>query len=245
MEPRTSKLDRTTAMALAATEYDRCTALLRSLRSEDWSRPTACPAWDVRQMAAHMLGMVEMVASVPELIRQQVITARRGGETDALTQLQVDERADWSPERIVERFAARGPKAAQGRRRFPGFVRARTMGSERVNGADEPWTFGFLFDVILTRDPWLHRTDIAAASGCALELTPDHDGVIVGDVVDEWADRHGKDFTLTLTGPAGGHWGVGVNGPMITLDAIDFCRVLSGRSGTVELDDLMSTAVPF
>ena len=39
------------------------------------------------------------------------------------------------------------------------------MGLERVNGADEPWTFGFLFDVILTRDPWLHRTDIAAATG--------------------------------------------------------------------------------
>ena len=65
MEPRTSKLDRSTAMALAATEYDRCAALLRSLQPEDWGKPTACPAWDVRQLAAHMLGMVEMAASLP------------------------------------------------------------------------------------------------------------------------------------------------------------------------------------
>ena len=64
-------------------------------------------------------------------------------------------------------------------------------------------------------------------------------------MVDEWADRHGKDFTLTLTGPAGGHWEVGANGPTMTLDAIDFCRVLSGRRGTVGIDDLMSTEVPF
>lgn len=245
MEPRTSTLDRTTAMTLAATEYERCAALLRCLRPEDWDKPTACPAWDVAQMAAHMLGMVEMAASVPELIRQQVISSRRGGGIDALTQLQVDERANWSPERIVERFAVRGPKAAQGRRRFPGFVRRQTMGSERVNGADEPWTIGYLIDVILTRDPWLHRTDIAAATGHAMEITADHDGVIVADVLAEWADRHGKDCELTLTGPAGGHWQLGVNGPTITLDAVDFCRVLSGRRGTVGIDNLMSTEVPF
>ena len=99
--------------------------------------------------------------------------------------------------------------------------------------------------MILTRDPWLHRTDIAAATGRELELTADHDGVIVADVVAEWADRHGKDFTLTLTGPAGGQWAVGVNGPIITVDAVEFCRVLSGRSGPVGLDELLSTEVPF
>ena len=249
MEPRTSKIDRTTAMALAAAEYDRCTAMLRSLSPDDWTQPTACPNWDVRQMAAHMLGMMEMVASVPELIRQQLLSARRGAAsgvtgTDSLTDLQVSERADWAPNRIVDRFARRGPKAVAGRRRMPGFLRKQTF-SELVNGAEEPWTYGFLFDVILTRDPWLHRTDIAAATGRALELTADHDGVIVADVVAEWADRHGKDFTLTLTGPAGGRWDVGLNGPSITVDAIEFCRVLSGRRGTVGLDQLLSTEVPF
>jgi uncharacterized protein (TIGR03083 family) len=58
-------------MRLAATEYQRCAELLRSLDSRGWAAPTACPAWDVRQMAAHMLGMVEMAASIREGSRQR------------------------------------------------------------------------------------------------------------------------------------------------------------------------------
>ena len=69
--------------------------------------------------------------------------------------------------------------------------------------------------------------------------------VIVADVVAEWADRHGKDFTLTLTGPAGGSWKNGENGPVLTLDAVDFCRALSSRTVSVTLDDLMNTEVPY
>ena len=60
-------------------------------------------------MAAHMLGMAEMAASIRENVRQQRKATRAGGVyIDALTQLQVDERADWTPERITARFAARG-----------------------------------------------------------------------------------------------------------------------------------------
>jgi hypothetical protein len=91
----------------------------------------------------------------------------------------------------------------------------------------------------------MHRLDIAAATGRRAELTADHDRVIVADVVAEWADRSGKDFTLILTGPAGGQWTVGVDGPVLELDAIDFCRVLAGRPGTVGIHDLMSTEVPY
>lgn len=246
MTPRTSALERSTALRLAATEYQRCAALFRSLRPEDWTARTECPDWDVRQMAAHMLGMVEMAAALRENIRQQVKTAHAGGGIDALTALQVAERADWTPERITERFASRAAAAVRGRRRFPAVVRNRTIPEkQRVNGAEESWTFGYLVDVILTRDPWMHRIDIARATAAKLELTPDHDGVIVADVVAEWADRHGKDFDLVLTGPAGGRWAVGENGPSLELDAIDFCRVLGGRRGSVGLDTLMSTEVPY
>lgn len=45
----------------------------------------------------------------------------------------------------------------------------------------------------------MHRLDIAVATGTEPRLTAEHDGVIVADVVAEWADRHGKDFELTLT----------------------------------------------
>jgi uncharacterized protein (TIGR03083 family) len=251
MNPRTPALPRPLALRLAATEYDRCAEAFRSLEPAQWAAPTDCSAWDVRQMAAHMLGMVEMAASMRENIRQQ----RKAGRTvaqsgglyiDALTQLQVDERAGWAPERITERYQARAAKAVAGRRRAPAFIRRRTMSQlNELNGALEPWTFGYLIDIILTRDPWMHRLDIAQATGTPLRLTADHDGVIVADVVAEWADRHGKDFTLTLTGPAGGSWKNGENGPALTLDAVDFCRAISRRPVSVTLDDLMNTEVPY
>lgn len=73
-------------------------------------------------------------------------------------------------------------------------------------------------------------------------LTPDHDGVLVADVVDEWAARHGQPFDLTLTGPAGGHWSVGADGERLTLDAVEFWRALSGRAPA---DGLLRTSAAF
>ena len=247
MNPRESVLPRPVAMRLAATEYGRCAEMFRSLSPAQWAMPTDCPAWDVRQMAAHMLGMAEMAASIRENVRQQRKATRAGGVyIAALTQLQVDERADWTPERITARFAARGPKSAAGRRRTPAFVRRRTMPVlQEMNGVREPWTFGYLIDVILTRDPWMHRLDIAATTGTKPHLTAGHDGVIVADVVAEWAGRHGKDFELTLTGPAGGTWQAGANGPSWTLDAVDFCRAVARRPASITLDELLNTEVPY
>ena len=99
MNPRESALPRPVAMRLAAAEYDRCAEMFRSLNPAQWAMPTDCPAWDVRQMAAHMLGMAEMAASIRENLRQQRKATKVAGSggvyIDALTQLQVDERADW------------------------------------------------------------------------------------------------------------------------------------------------------
>jgi uncharacterized protein (TIGR03083 family) len=35
--------------------HDRLMALLRGLNAEDWQRPTACPLWSVKDIAAHLL----------------------------------------------------------------------------------------------------------------------------------------------------------------------------------------------
>ena len=244
-EPRRPALDRSTAMQLAATEYDRCVAQLRSLTPEDWTKPTDCAGWDVKAMAAHMLGMAELTASVLEMRRQMKSARQRGGEPiDALTAIQVETRRSLPPVEIVKRFAAAGPKAARARRRTPGFVRRRVDPELQPvgDGSHEPWTFGYVIDVILTRDPWMHRIDIAQATGRGLKLTADHDGVLVADVVQDWADRHVQPYDLTLTGPAGGHWSAGTGGPELELDAVEFCRIVSGR-GTGE--GLLGTRVPF
>ena len=242
--PRTAHLPRDTAMRLAASEYQRFLDLLRALGPAEWTRPTECPGWDVRAIAAHALGMVEMAASIRENSRQLKLARRRGGAfIDALTSLQVDERQHMTPQQITSRFAARAPKAARARGRTPGFIRRRAMPDlQQVGDRDEAWTIGYLIDIILTRDPWMHRADISRATGAGHVLTAEHDGVLIADVVAEWGTRHGQPYRLHLSGPAGGAWESGDGGPLIETDAVEFCRLLSGRS---HADGLLATEVPF
>lgn len=242
---RRPQMDRALAMRLAAGEYERVADLLQTLSPTDWEQPTDCPAWDVRAMAAHILGMAEMAASMRENMRQNWLAHRRGGLfIDALTSVQVEKHQSQSPEGIVYRMAAIGPRAAGGRKRTPSFIRGIRIPIDQVVGdTTEPWTFGYLIDIILTRDPWMHRVDISRAIGRPMVLTPEHDGILVADVVTEWASRHGEACTLILTGPAGGEWSFGHgSGPRLELDAVEFCRILSGRApGT----GLLSVQVPF
>ena len=239
---RSAALERAVAVRLAADENDRFLAQLRRLAPAHWTRPTDCPSWDVKALVGHVVGMGEMAASLPEQMKQMRAAAKADGVmVDALTALQVAKHVDNTPEQVVNRYAVIGPKAAKGRKRTPGFVRRRTMPwPQAVSGVEEKWTVGFLVDVILTRDTWMHRIDLARAVGQEPELTADHDGVIVADVVAEWAARHGRPCTLRLTGPAGGTWTFGTGGPEITEDAVEFCRGLSGRG-----EPALGTEVPF
>jgi uncharacterized protein (TIGR03083 family) len=241
--PRGAALDRDTAYRLAATEYERIVALLRELDAENWSRPTACPGWDVQAMAAHVLGMAEMAASVREMARQQRLAGKAGGGIDALTAVQVREHADLGSPAIVAALEAAAPRALRGRRRLSRVVGRIKLPEEQVNGPiPEFWRIGFLLDVVLTRDVWMHRVDVCRATGHELELTPGHDGVLVADVVAEWAQRHGRPYRLVLTGPAGGRWSSGTGGEELELDAVEFCRVLSGRGSGA---GLLEQQVPF
>src|SRR3954465_5001004 len=214
--PRKPALERNLAMRLAATEYERFTEQLRTLTPQDWKAKTVCPAWNVQAMVAHVIGMAEMSASVPETVRQMRAAKKAGGLfIDALTDLQMRKHVHRTPAELVALSAKVGPKAARGRRRTPGFVRNRSMGQQPVESTGtvtEAWTMGFLTDVVLTRDTWMHRSDIALAVGRDMNLTADHDGEIVADIVAEWAQRHGQPCSLTLTGPAGGSWTFGTAG---------------------------------
>jgi hypothetical protein len=100
---------------------------------------------------------------------------------------------------------------------------------------------GYLMDCIYTRDAWMHRIDISRCTGRALRLTADHDGRIVADVVAEWARGHGQPYRLTLSGPAGGSWSNG-DGEAHALDAVEFCRIVSGRAPG---SGLLAHEVPF
>ncbi len=200
----------------------------------------------MRAVAGHVLGMAQMIATVPELARQQLAAQNGAKKTgavmiDVLTALQVTKNAALSSAEVVAAMHAVGPKAARRRRRMPAFIRSRTMpGTMAVGDAQEQWTLGYLFDIILTRDPFMHRIDVGRATGIPMHATPEHEGVIVDDVVREWADRHGRAYALDLSGPAGGTWGGG--GEEIQMDAFDFCRSVSGRRPAA---GLLAEQVPF
>jgi uncharacterized protein (TIGR03083 family) len=242
--PRPPALERVVGMRLAAAEYDRFLALVRGLQPADWARPTECAGWDVHAMVGHVLGMAEMAASLREQCRQLTKAMRADGVfIDELTALQVAKHRRDTPEQLVARYARVAPKAVRGRRRTPGFVRRRTMPvPQSVGGAMEQWTLGFLVDVILTRDTWMHRIDLCRAVALQAALTAEHDGLIVADVVREWAGRHGQPCALILSGEAGGSWAFGTGGPSLELNAVEFCRLVSGRG---EAEGLLAVQVPF
>lgn len=232
------------AATLAATEYDRFLETLRGLGRDDWSRSTDCPGWDVHDVTGHVLGMAELAASLLEQRRQMRAAARAGGSgIDALTAVQVAKHHDDLPDTLVERFADVSPRAARSRRRTPSFIRRRPMSApQQVGKSEEIWTIGYLLDVILTRDTWMHRIDVCRAVGAEPRLTAAHDAVLVADIVAEWAARLGSPHALTLTGPAGGTWSTGTGGPELRMDAVKFCRRLSGRGGVGGVEGIL---VPF
>ena len=233
------------AMRLAAAEYDRLLALADDLGADDWAQPTDCAGWDVRAVLGHLLGMLELQADPEERARQiktaAETAARTGGlRLDAMTALQVREHAHLSTDELKRALHEAAPAGLAARRATTAGQRAAAY-SPGLPG-EGPWTVGYLFDVIHTRDPWMHRIDICRATGRKAVLSAGHDGRILADVVADWASRHGQPFTLTLTGPAGGSFRAGESGPQLDLDAVEFARILSGRG---RAPGLLATAVPF
>src|SRR5579862_2116693 len=196
------------AMRLQAQELECTLAALRSLDDADWSAATDCPAWDIRAMYQHVLGACEAGASIRETVRQlrrgRAYRKQHGGPIEAgLSAVQVRDRSDLTGTQIVDRLAAVAPKTVRGRARTPALVRHHAKMA--VDGpVHETWRLGYLIDTIYLRDLWMHRIDVAHALGRPVDLSADHDGRIVADVVAEWARRHAQPFVLELTGPAGG-----------------------------------------
>jgi uncharacterized protein (TIGR03083 family) len=224
-------------VALAA--YERLLGVLEGLTAEDWHRDTECTGWDVAAMVGHVLGASAGCASVREMVRQQLWGARHardfgGNALDATNDLQVRDHADLSSEERLAALRDLAPAAVRGRLRLPGLLRRVRVpldqGGSTAPGMPSHLVLGHLMDVIYTRDTWLHAIDVSRATGTP--FVPDHavDRRIVEDVVVEWAGRHGRPVTLHLTGPAGGRFVTRDPGPELTLDAIGFCRILSGRA---------------
>jgi uncharacterized protein (TIGR03083 family) len=241
---------RTDAADVATRAYDDLITLLETLQDDDWRAPTECPAWNVSDMVGHVIGNAESSASKREMLRQNLYGLRHardhgGNAMDAYNALQVEEHAALTPAERVAALRTLTAGAVRGRMRTPAFLRAvsapvKSNGS-MVEGMPHKANLGHLMDVIYTRDVFMHRIDISRAVG--RELSPgENDGRIVEDAVGEWARRHQQPVEVVLTGPAGGKFVQGSGGPRIEMDALELCRVLSGRAPG---DGLLATKIFF
>ena len=70
-----TRIDHDEAMQITAVENRKFGDLMRSLRQDQWSTQTECTRWDVRAMAAHVVGSAASQASPREFFRQ-----KRGGK---------------------------------------------------------------------------------------------------------------------------------------------------------------------
>ena len=240
----------TDARQVATQAYESLLSLLEGLAPSDWETPTECAPWTVADMTGHLIGAARACASLREMARQQLWGRRHRGEfdgndLDAVNALQVRDHADLIPAARIETLRAASRPAVKARMRFPLPLRpirvplAQT--GSTADGMPSSLSLGHLMEVIYTRDAWLHRVDIARATGTTLDLGL-ADSRIVEDVVAEWAQRHGQPFTLTLGGAAGGAFSQGAGGTEIDLDAVEFCRVVSGRAPG---EGLLATRVLF
>jgi uncharacterized protein (TIGR03083 family) len=229
---KATRIARPEARVIAEEEWARFADAASSLTPGDWTKQTDCTAWNVRQMVLHVLGSGYAQASVRQFIRQL-----RGGLplnkqidshhwVDGMNEFQIRERDYLSNEQIVEKLRAIGPEAVRGRWRTPPPARYVPL----PFGPPIGWVpLKYLLDVGFTRDVWCHRIDLHQAINQPMALTADHDGRLLADIVQEWADIHGQPFELVLEGPAGGKFTQGVGGERVEIDAIDFIRVVSGR----------------
>lgn len=233
-------LKRDEAMTMSAEELSRFIALIGTLAEEDWHKQTACSLWTVKDIvahqAAHVVGFTSFRSFASQLnpARLRPYLKRGMSMLDAWNQSQVDLRSAHSPADLVAEIRDAAQRSLRGRGRIPGFLRAPAL---PLPGLDQPRSMGYVFDVTYTRDMWMHRYDICAATGRSMPMDAKHDGRMVALIIRDLAQKaqrglHGRSALLEVTGIAGGtyHLGAGTSpAATITLDVPTLCVLTSGR----------------
>jgi uncharacterized protein (TIGR03083 family) len=229
-----TRIDHDEAMRITTVENQKFSELMASLSATQWSTPTECTLWDVRAMAAHLVGSAASQSSPREFLRQ-----KRGGKPickelgspfwwDGMNELQVRERSSSTIEELTTEWNTASAKALKSRTKMP-----RPIASLKLLNLPEPvgrQPLSYLFDIGFTRDVWAHRIDIAHAIAVEPAHDAAHDGRILADIIAEWAATHGEPFTLHLEGPAGGTFVQGSGGEEVHISVVDFVRTLAERT---------------
>jgi uncharacterized protein (TIGR03083 family) len=234
IEPVTRRTD---AQAVAEAAYRQLLSLLETLSDRDWSAQTSCPGWTVSDMVGHLIGAAHGTSSLRTFSLQQLWGFRHarafgGNPLDALNELQIREQSQVPDSQRAAVLRAAAPESVRGRLRLSARMGALTVpisAAGSATGMPRSVNLGRLFDVVYTRDVWMHTIDIAQATGRELPMTEPVNQRIVEDVVVDWVRRHRRPVDLVLTGPAGGRFRSRSGGDAVEIGAVEFCQVLSGR----------------
>jgi uncharacterized protein (TIGR03083 family) len=219
------------AADVTTAEIDALLDLLVDLRPSEWSLPTPCTGWSVRDVAAHVAGALEDAARVRVMLRHHVRAKRFPDRAyiDALSAQHVEERGDRTPEQLVTEIRTLGAKAVRAGLRAPAPLRRIRLPE---TGALPPGsTLGYVSSVIRPRDVWMHRLDICTATGRMPAATGSEAEVVNQVVLDLATTWHGPPTALTLTGHGAGQWRLGdeTATDALVADATDVLVMLSGR----------------
>lgn len=221
------------ALALLRTELARFLALVETLDLADWTKPTACTLWTVRDILAHQAGGYASGTGYRELIHQYRAALKRNRlPEDAINELQLTERVGKSPAELIAELRQAGPIASNKwayQFRLFKLVSVPHPVAGLLSGRHLMW-------VIHSRDTWMHRLDICRATGREFEQSSGHDDRIAALVMLDVAKTlgpklNGRAVLFELSGLAGGVWKIGLGEPAasIEMDALDFNVYASGR----------------
>ncbi|GAB2671289.1 maleylpyruvate isomerase family mycothiol-dependent enzyme [Kribbella swartbergensis] len=208
--------------------------LLASLEGDEWHRRTVCDEWDVADIAGHLIGQAEDVIkpwSFPRRFRKAKRVYPGLPRFDAHMMVQADEHRGTPPDELRALFDKVWAKATRKISRQPELMRRITMQVE-----DTPrMSLGYVQDILLARDLWMHRDDVCQALGRSFDPGPYAQEIIAQVVYDLeasgpfWGDRPG--VVLELTGQGGGTYRLGRDEPVgrAAVDAVSYMRTLSGR----------------
>jgi uncharacterized protein (TIGR03083 family) len=197
----------------AKREYEAFASLVEALDARDWSTPSRCAGFDVRDVAGHVIGLAEDTAA-----------GKPGSRTAEQEAASV--RDDTPAQAAARLRAALGPISA--------LVDAAddAMWDAPIGVNDLTLGQGAL---TLWFDTYVHADDIRAALGRASERGPGL-GAALSYLAAELTKRGYGPATLALDGMD--RYDIGTGGPEITGDPLQFVLVATGRAdaATMGLD---------
>ncbi len=234
--------------------WARLDALLAGLSDDDWERPTCLPGWNVKAVAAHLIGTESMLLGVgaPDLTISEATHPHVRNDIGSFNEAWVEALAVEPPEAVLSRFRDDVAK----RKEALAAITPEQWDEVGFTPAGQD-TYG-RFMQIRVFDQWMHELDIRDAigvgggdEGLAAEVGLSEMAMAMGYVVGKKAGApQGSRVRLELTGPAARTIDVEVaeraavveqlSGPptlTVTMPAGVFARLAGGRADPPTLRD--------